>query len=131
MGRRLGERPPYRGQVTNSERPVTPGYAPGVPLVAELLARRVRSDGAAPLVTYYESGSGARTELSATTLANWVAKTSNLLTDELLLPDGAGVELRVAERHPGHWMTLVWAVACWQTGAVVTVGPPGAGAGRV
>jgi uncharacterized protein (TIGR03089 family) len=95
-----------------------------VPLIAELLARRVRSDGAAPLVTYYDTASGARTELSATTLANWVAKTSNLLTDELLLPDGARIELRVAARHPGHWMTLVWALACWQTGAVVTLGRP-------
>ena len=62
------------------------GTLPRVPLIAELLARRVRSDGAAPLVTYYGTASGARTELSATTLANWVAKTSNLLTDELLLP---------------------------------------------
>ena len=93
-----------------------------MPLIAELLARRVRSDGASPLLTHYDAGTGARTELSATTVANWVAKTSNLLTDELLLDPGAPVELLVAEHHPGHWMTLVWALACWQTGAVVTLG---------
>ena len=95
-----------------------------MPLIAELLARRVRSDGSAPLVTYYDTDAGSRTELSATTLANWVAKTSNLLTDELLVSPGTPVELLVAERDPGHWMTLVWALASWQTGAVVTFGRP-------
>jgi uncharacterized protein (TIGR03089 family) len=95
-----------------------------VPLIAELLARRVRSDGAAPLVTYYDTDSGVRTELSAVTFANWVAKTSNLLSDELLVAPGDRVELLVAARHPGHWMTLVWALACWQTGLVVTLGRP-------
>jgi hypothetical protein len=71
-----------------------------VPLIAELLARRVRSAGSAPLVTYYDTDAGVRTELSGTTFANWVAKTSNLLTDELLLDAGASVELLVAARHP-------------------------------
>ncbi|MGI3781945.1 MAG: TIGR03089 family protein [Janthinobacterium lividum] len=95
-----------------------------MPLIAELLARRVRSAGSAPLVTYYDTDAGVRTELSGTTVANWVAKTSNLLTDELLSSPGSSVELLVAARHPGHWMTLVWALACWQTGAVVTLGRP-------
>jgi uncharacterized protein (TIGR03089 family) len=105
-------------------RAMEPGYAPGVPLIAELLARRVRSAGSAPLVTYYDTHAGVRTELSGTTFANWVAKTSNLLTDELMLVPGASVELLVAARHPGHWMTLVWALACWQTGTAVTLGRP-------
>ena len=100
------------------------GYAPLVPSIAELLARRVRSDGGAPLLTYYDTDDGVRTELSGTTFANWVAKTSNLLTDELLVSPGDAVELLVAARHPGHWMTLVWAQACWQTGLVVTLGRP-------
>ena len=93
-----------------------------MPLIAELLARRVRSAGSAPLVTYYDTDAGERVELSGTTFANWVAKTSNLITDELLLAPGARVELLVAARHPGHWMTLVWALAGWQTGLVVTLG---------
>jgi uncharacterized protein (TIGR03089 family) len=101
-----------------------PGYAPLVPLIAELLARRVRSDGAAPLLTYYDTDQGVRTELSAVTFANWVAKTSNLLSWELDVSAGDRVELLVAARHPGHWMTLVWALACWQTGLVVTLGRP-------
>ncbi|SDU81809.1 TIGR03089 family protein [Microlunatus sagamiharensis] len=95
-----------------------------MPLIADLLARRVRSDGSAPLVTCYDLGDGTRVELSATTTANWVAKTSNLLTDELLLEPGALVELDVAREHPGHWMTLVWALSCWQVGATVTLGRP-------
>ena len=98
------------------------GYAPGVPLVTQLLARRVRADGSAPLVTCYDLADGSRVELSATTTANWVAKTSNLLTDELLLEPGSAVELDVAREHPGHWMTLVWVLACWQTGLVATLG---------
>lgn len=96
-----------------------------MPLIADLLARRVRSDGSAPLVTCYDLDAGTRVELSATTTANWVAKTSNLLTDELLLEPGALVELEVAREHPGHWMTLVWALSCWQTGAAVTLGRSG------
>ncbi|SEQ00535.1 TIGR03089 family protein [Microlunatus flavus] len=96
-----------------------------MPLIAELLARRVRTDGPAPLVTCYDLADGSRVELSATTTANWVAKTSGFLTDELLLEPGAAVELQVAVEHPGHWMALVWALACWQTGAVATVGRPG------
>ena len=43
---------------------------PVVPTLAELLARRVRTDGSAPLITYYDLGSGERTELSAITFAN-------------------------------------------------------------
>lgn len=125
MGRRLGDRADAGAHSTSPPGgQAQPGYAPGVPLIAELLARRVRSAGSAPLVTSYDVDEGSRTELSATTVANWVAKTSNLLTDELLLPPGACVELLVAARHPGHWMTLVWALACWQTGAVVTLGRP-------
>ena len=39
-------------------------------LVAERLRRRVRSNGSAPLFTFYDLDSGARTELSATSLSN-------------------------------------------------------------
>lgn len=91
-------------------------------LVAELLSRRVGRDGGAPLVTYYDLVTGERTELSGTTVANWVAKTSNLIVDELLLDEGDPVELALAASHPGHWVTLVWQLACWQTGTVVTLG---------
>jgi uncharacterized protein (TIGR03089 family) len=89
--------------------------------VAELLRRRVRRAGSEPLVTYYDLGSGERTELSGISFANWVDKTSNLITDEYLLATGDEVELQLADEAPGHWMTFVWAMACWQVGAVVQV----------
>lgn len=92
-----------------------------VPTLAELLARRVRTDGASPLLTYYDLASGERTELSGVTFANWVAKTANLVADELLLSPGDVVGLALARSHPGHWVTLVWELACWQTGTVVSL----------
>ena len=77
MGSRLGEtHAPERNAAADAA--ACRGYAPLVPSIAELLARRVRSDGGAPLLTYYDTDDGVRTELSGTTFANWVAKTSNL-----------------------------------------------------
>ncbi|HET6211502.1 MAG TPA: TIGR03089 family protein, partial [Micromonosporaceae bacterium] len=43
--------------------------------VGALLARAVAAEPARPLITYYDDATGERTELSAATLANWVAKT--------------------------------------------------------
>ena len=92
-------------------------------LISALLARRVRRNGADPLITYYDLDSGERTELSAVSFANWVNKTSNLLVDELLVDPGDAVQLTLAEAHPGHWVTLIWELACWQIGAVVSLDP--------
>ena len=50
-------------------------------------------------------------------------KTSNLLVDELLVDPGDAVQLTLAETHPGHWVTLIWELACWQIGAVVSLDP--------
>jgi uncharacterized protein (TIGR03089 family) len=75
-------------------------------------------------VTYYDVGSGERTELSGISLSNWVAKTSNLLVDELMIDSGDQVELALSVGHPAHWVTLVWELACWEVGAVVTIGRP-------
>jgi len=91
-------------------------------LIAEQLRRRARTSGADPLVTYYDLDSGERTELSATSFLNWVDKTSNLFVDELLLDPGAVVDLELARTAPGHWVTLVIAMAAWQVGATVSVG---------
>ena len=90
--------------------------------VADRLRRRVRTAGAEPLLTYYEVGTGVRTELSAVTFANWVDKTSNLLTDEYELEAGAVVDLVAATSHPGHWVTACWQLSCWQLGLTVAVG---------
>lgn len=91
-------------------------------LISELLARRVGLDGARPLVTWY-GPDGDRTELSAVSFANWVNKTSNLLSDTLGLGAGDAVAMPLAAHHPGHWMTLVWYAATWQAGLCVDLGP--------
>lgn len=93
-------------------------------LISGRLRRWVAERGASPLVTYYDLATGERTELSGVSMANWVDKTSNLLVDELGSEPGDQVELAIAERNPGHWMTLVWHLACWQVGAAVTLGHP-------
>jgi len=91
-------------------------------LIPDRLRRRVRSGGGGePLLTYYEPAAGARTELSAVTLLNWVDKTSHLL-DELDVAAGDVVGLPLALVAPGHWVTAVWELACWQVGTAVAVG---------
>ena len=95
-------------------------------LISGRLRRRVHQRGASPLLTYYDLATGERTELSGISMANWVDKTSNLLADELGVGPGEAVELALAEHSPGHWVTLVWQLACWQVGAAVTLGRRGA-----
>lgn len=72
------------------------------------------ADPAAPLLTYYGPG-GERVELSGTTTANWVAKTSNLLVDELEVEPGTRIRLAL----PTHWQRFVWLLSAWNVGAVV------------
>jgi hypothetical protein len=87
----------------------------------ELTARRLAGDPGRPFLTYYDDSTGERTELSVTTFANWVAKTANLLADELLLDPGAVVELRL----PTHWLGPVFLGAAWSAGLVVADDPGG------
>lgn len=93
-------------------------------LISGRLKRRIRDQGSAPLITYYDLVTGSRTEMSAITFGNWADKTSNLLVDELMLDEGDTVDLAVARTDPGHWVTLAWVMACWQVGLTVTVGHP-------
>lgn len=99
-------------------------------LVAERLRARASSAGAEPLLTYYEPADGTRVELSAVTVLNWVDKTSHLL-DEMDVSPGDAVALVLASTAPGHWVTAVWELACWQVGAVVSVGPDALAAARL
>jgi uncharacterized protein (TIGR03089 family) len=100
-------------------------------LLAERLRQRVRTDGSAPLLTFYDLDSGARTELSATSFSNWVDKTSNLLEDELGVGEGDVISMPLAVEAPGHWLTAVWQLACWQVGLVVDVSNPPVSAAAV
>jgi uncharacterized protein (TIGR03089 family) len=67
-------------------------------LFSDLLA----ADPARPFVTYYDEASGERSELSLKSLANWVAKTHFLLTDEL----GLGVGDTAFLALPAHWISV-------------------------
>lgn len=87
----------------------------------EALALRVRGQGSRPLLTYYDPAAGERTEFSATSFANWVAKTANLLAT--LGVDGP-VAGPLATSHPGHWVSLIWPLACWQHGVAWAAVPP-------
>jgi uncharacterized protein (TIGR03089 family) len=98
--------------------PTTNTTAAGSPAArypADLLTAALRRDAAAPLVTFYDDATGERVELSAATLANWVAKTANLLQDEFDV--GPGSEVAVAL--PVHWQTAAVLLAVWSCGAAV------------
>ncbi len=73
----------------------------------------LRADPVGPRITYYDDATGERIELSAVTLANWAAKTANLLRDEL----GAGPASRVAILLPAHWQTAAVLFGVWWIGA--------------
>jgi len=72
-------------------------------------------DPARPFLTYYDDGTGERVELSGVTTANWVAKTSNFLVDDLEAEPGTRVRLGL----PSHWLRFVWVLSCWSVGAAV------------
>ncbi len=64
-----------------------------------------------PRLTWYGPDS-ERVELSGRVLDNWVAKTGNLLQDELDAEPGMRLRLDL----PAHWKSLIWALAAWQLG---------------
>ena len=117
--------------------PVPPSQTP-----ADLLDAALRRDPARPLLTFYDDATGERAELSTTTFGTWVAKTANLLRDDLAVEAGATVALDL----PCHWQAAVWLQSAWALGLhVVPAGraadvhvttyepaaPPPAGAGEV
>lgn len=85
---------------------------------AAVLDPLLRSNPAGPRITYYDDATGERIELSTATLANWAAKTANLLRDEL----GAGPGSRVAILLPAHWQTAGVLFGVWYIGAEVVLG---------
>ena len=75
------------------------------------------ADPVGPRITYYDDATGERIELSTVTLANWAAKTGNLLRDEL----GVGPGSRVAVLLPAHWQTAAVLFGIWWIGAEVVL----------
>ncbi|HSL35372.1 MAG TPA: TIGR03089 family protein, partial [Arthrobacter sp.] len=89
-----------------------------------------------PRLTWYGPES-ERVELSGRVLDNWVAKTSNLLQDELDAEPGTRLRLDL----PAHWKSVILALAAWQLGMEVVfdddaeaellaTGDPGPGAAQ-
>ncbi|GFG62970.1 TIGR03089 family protein [Mycobacterium kubicae] len=91
-------------------------------LSGAILDPMLRADPVGPRITYYDDATGERIELSAVTLANWAAKTANLLRDEL----GAGPGSRVAVLLPAHWQTAAVLFGVWWIGAEVLLEPDAA-----
>lgn len=82
----------------------------------EHLLAGLRPDHSPSLIWY--GPDGERVELSGRVLDNWVAKTANLLTEELDAGAGTVVRLEMAP----HWRGIVWALATWQAGATLSTG---------
>jgi uncharacterized protein (TIGR03089 family) len=88
-------------------------------LTSALLDPLTAADPMGPRITYYDDATGERIELSTVTLANWAAKTGNLLRDEL----GAGPGSRVAVLLPAHWQTAAVLLGAWWAGVEVVLHP--------
>ena len=92
------------------------------PTFAELLAGLLRRDPGRPLLTSYDERTGERVELSATTYANWVAKTASLLVEEHDLERGDVLLVDL----PAHWLGPVFLGAAWTAGLTVAFPSPAA-----
>lgn len=84
--------------------------------VGALFAQVASARPTRPLITWYDDTTGDRAELSGATLANWVAKTANLLVDGCGLAPGD----RAAVLLPPHWQTAAVLLGCWSAGVSVT-----------
>ncbi len=83
--------------------------------LAAVWRARAASDAGRPFLTFLDDATGERVELSYTTFGNWLAKTANLVQDDLMAEPGD----RIAVCAPPHWLTAVWAVAPLLAGVVV------------
>ena len=86
-------------------------------LTQELLDPILATDPDGPRVTYYDDETGERVEVSTITLANWAAKTANLLCDEFGLAPGAKVSVLL----PAHWQSAAVLLGAWWAGAEVVL----------
>jgi uncharacterized protein (TIGR03089 family) len=80
----------------------------------DLFRATASPDPSRPFVTFYDDANGERVELSYATFDNWVAKTANMVVEDLAGRPGE----RFALLLPTHWQTAVWYVACWTAGVV-------------
>ncbi|QSB13913.1 TIGR03089 family protein [Natronosporangium hydrolyticum] len=83
--------------------------------VPAAFATAVAAAPSRPMLTWYDDQTGERVELSGATLGNWVAKTANLLVDEVGLAPGDTAIVDI----PSHWQSAAVLVGCWTAGARV------------
>lgn len=93
------------------------------PTVVHAFTATVAARPDQPLITFYDDTTGERAELSGATLANWVAKTANLLVDGLGLGPGSVAVVRL----PPHWQTAAVLLGCWAAGLTVDLAGDGSG----
>jgi uncharacterized protein (TIGR03089 family) len=87
-----------------------------MPAPERLFSDLLASAPSRPFVTYYDEATGERSELSAASLANWVAKTHHLLGDEL----GLGVGDQAFVELPAHWISVPIVLGCFTAGLILT-----------
>lgn len=87
--------------------------------ISAMVDSAIAADPTRPLLTFYDDGTGERTELSGATLLNWIAKTANMITDDC----GLGAGDRAAVGLPPHWQTAAVLLGCWVVGLRVTTEP--------
>ncbi|MBN6036656.1 TIGR03089 family protein [Amycolatopsis sp. 195334CR] len=90
--------------------------------LTEALLRPHLSSPAKPLITHYDDATGARVELSVTTLVNWASKTANWLVEEPEIEPGDPVAVAL----PAHWQTAGVLLGAWWCGAHVVADAAGA-----
>jgi len=101
--------------------------------VAVLLGREPASTRERPVLVYRDDATGERTELSATDLGGWAARTAALLVDgcRAAEPVGAapsqrsrvGKGARAAVLLPPHWQTAAVLLGAWSAGVAVEFRP--------
>ena len=74
------------------------------------------ADAGPPLLTYYDDATGERTELSATALGGWAARTAGLLHEGC----GLGAGSRAGVLLPPHWQTAAVLLGAWSAGLSVS-----------
>ena len=77
------------------------------------LLTRAAQQPATPLLTHIDGAAGTRIELSTISFSNNVAKTANLLRDEVGLESGETVLIDL----PAHWQSAVWITSAWAVSA--------------
>lgn len=90
----------------------------------QIVDDRIAADPTRILITAYVDGPQPdRVDLTGATWATWVAKTANLLVDDLGLDLDADLPPTVAVELPPHWQSAVWAEAVNRVGALLRTGP--------